>query len=100
MRRALTYARDFDALVMPHCEDPDLAAGGVMNEGELASRLGLPGIPAEAESIILARDLALVALTGARYHAAVVSCRQSLALIGDAKARHHGLGVSQRHSRV
>ncbi len=92
MRRALTYARDFDALVMPHCEDPDLAAGGVMNEGELASRLGLPGIPAEAESIILARDLALVALTGARYHAAVVSCRQSLALIGDAKAR--GLKVT------
>ncbi len=50
MRRALTYARDFDALILHHCEDPDLAAGGVMNEGELASRLGLPGIPVEAES--------------------------------------------------
>lgn len=86
MRRALTYARDLDALILPHCEDPDLAAGGVMNEGELASRLGLPGIPVEAESIALARDLRLVALTGGRYHAAVVSCRQSLALIAAAKA--------------
>jgi dihydroorotase len=92
MRRALTYARDFDALVMHHCEDPHLAAGGVMNEGEFASRLGLPGIPAEAESIMLARDLALVALTGGRYHAAVVSCRQSLALIAEAKRR--GLKVT------
>ena len=86
MRRALTYARDFDALVMHHCEDADLARGGVMNEGEFASRLGLPGIPAEAESIMLARDLRLVALTGARYHASIVSCRQSVALIAEAKA--------------
>lgn len=86
MRRALTYARDFGALILHHCEDADLAAGGVMNEGELASRLGLPGIPAEAESIVLARDLRLVALTRGRYHASVVSCRQSLALIRAAKA--------------
>lgn len=86
MRRALTYARDFDALILHHCEEPDLAAGGVMNEGELASRLGLPGIPAEAESIMLARDLRLVALTRGRYHAAIVSCRQSIALIRAAKA--------------
>ena len=86
MRRALTYARGFDALVMHHCEDADLAAGGVMNEGEFASRLGLSGVPCEAESIVLARDLRLVALTGARYHAAIVSCRQSLDLMADAKA--------------
>ncbi len=92
MRRALTYARDFDALIMHWSQDDDLAAGGVMNEGELASRLGLPGIPYEAESTILARDIQLVALTGGRYHAAIVSCRQSLDLIAAAKAR--GLRVT------
>src|SRR5262245_49287107 len=54
-RRALTYARDFDALVVHHAQDAELAAGGVMNEGELASRLGLPGIPPAAETIILER---------------------------------------------
>ena len=86
MRRALTYAHDFDALVMAFCEDRSLASGGVMNEGELASRLGLPGIPREAETIVLERDLRLVALTGARYHAAVVSSSQSIALIERAKA--------------
>ena len=86
MRRALTYARDFGALTMAFCEDRSLAEGGVMNEGELASRLGLPGIPREAEAIMLERDLRLVALTGARYHAAVVSTAQSLALIARAKA--------------
>ncbi len=92
MRRALTYARDFDALIMHHCEDIDLAAGGVMNEGEFASRLGLPGIPQEAESIVLARDMRLVALTGGRYHAAIVSCRQSLDII--AAAKQDGLRVT------
>ena len=92
MRRALTYARDFGALVMAFCEDRTLAEGGVMNEGELASRLGLPGIPREAETIVLERDLRLVALTGARYHAAVVSSSQSVALIRRAKAE--GLPVT------
>ena len=60
MRRALTYARDFDALVMHHAEDRDLAGEGVMNEGEFASRLGLAGIPREAETIMLDRDMRLV----------------------------------------
>lgn len=92
MRRVLTYARDFDALVMAFCEDRTLAEGGVMNEGELASRLGLPGIPREAETIVLERDLRLVSLTGARYHAAVVSSSQSVALIRRAKAE--GLPVT------
>ena len=86
MRRALTYADDFGALVMAFCQDATLASGGVMNEGEFASRLGLPGIPREAETIALERDLRLVALTGARYHAAVVSSSQSVALIARAKA--------------
>ncbi len=70
MRRALTYARDFDALIVHHTEDPDLVGEGVMNEGEFAARLGLVGIPRAAETIMLERDMRLVALTGGRYHAA------------------------------
>ena len=62
MRRALTYARDFDALIVHHTEDPDLVGDGVMNEGEFATRLGLLGIPRAAETIMLERDLRLVAL--------------------------------------
>lgn len=92
MRRALTYARDFDALVIHHPCDADLAGQGVMNEGELASRLGLPGIPREAETIGLERDLRLVALTGARYHAALLSNRLSLEVLR--AARDSGLAVS------
>ena len=84
MRRALSYARDFDALVMHFAEERDLATG-VMNEGELAGRLGLSGVPAEAEAIVLERDMRLVALTGARYHAVLVSTVQSLDIISRAK---------------
>ena len=86
MRRALTYGRDFGALIVHHTEDPDLVGEGVMNEGEFASRLGLPGIPREAETIPLERDMRLVALTGARYHAAVVTCRMSLDVLRAARA--------------
>jgi len=85
MRRALTYARDFDALVVHHTEDPDLVGEGVMNEGEFASRLGLLGIPKAAETIMLERDLRLVALTQSRYHAASISCADSLEMLGRAK---------------
>ncbi len=99
MRRALTYARDFDALVMHYCEDRALVGEGVMAEGLRASRLGLPGIPREAETIVLERDLSLVALTGARYHASLVSNRLSLSAL--ARARQSGLsataGVSINH---
>ena len=99
MRRALTYARDFDALVIHHCEDAELAGEGVMNEGEFASRLGLTGIPSEAETIILERDMRLVALTGARYHAALVSSAMSIEVMRAAKRA--GLpvtcGVSVNH---
>ena len=66
MRRALTYAGDFDALIIHHVEDPDLVGQGVMNEGEFAARLGLPGIPHEAETVMLERDIRLVRLTGGR----------------------------------
>jgi dihydroorotase len=86
MRRALTYARDFDALIMHHAEDADLAHSGVMNEGELASRLGLSGIPREAEAIVLDRDMRLVDLVGSRYHAVLVSTGISLAIVARAKA--------------
>jgi dihydroorotase len=86
MRRALTYARDFEALLMPHLEDPDLVGDGVMNEGEIASRLGLAGIPREAETVMLERDLRLVRLTGARYHAALISCADSAEIVRRAKA--------------
>lgn len=86
MRRALTYARDFGALLMPHIEDPDLVGDGVMNEGETASRLGLAGIPREAETVMLERDVRLVRLTGARYHAAMISCADSVEILRRAKA--------------
>jgi dihydroorotase len=85
MRNALTYARDFDALIVHHTEDPDLASTGVMNEGETATRLGLPGIPREAETIMLDRDLHIAGLTQARYHAAQVSCELSVASLRRAK---------------
>ncbi len=92
MRRALTYARDFDALLMQHVEDADLVAEGVMNEGELASRLGLMGIPREAETVMLERDIRLVRLTGARYHAAMISTADSVEIVR--RAKQDGLPVT------
>lgn len=92
MRRLLAYARDFDALIAHSIEEPELARNGVMNEGEVSSRLGLPGIPAAAESIMLQRDLELVRMTGARYHAAQISTAASLELISNARAS--GLNVT------
>jgi len=92
MRRALTYARDFDALIVHHTEDPDLIGDGVMNEGEFASRLGLLGVPAAAETVMLERDLRLVALTGGGYHAASITCAESLEVLR--RAKDAGLGVS------
>jgi dihydroorotase len=86
MRRALMYARRFDALIVQHPEDPALA-GGVMNAGELATRLGLPGIPAVAEVILIERDLRLVELTGGRLHFAHVSTAAGVEAIRRAKAR-------------
>ena len=86
MRRAMTYARDFDALVMHYAEDADLAGSGVMNAGELASRLGLGGIPVEAEAVTLDRDIRLVNMIRGRYHAALISTRMSLDVIARAKA--------------
>ena len=92
MRRALAYARSLDGLIVQHPEDPALAAGGVMNEGEIATRLGLGGIPALAEVMLIERDLRLVELTGTRYHVAHVSSAAAVQAIRAAKAR--GLPVS------
>jgi dihydroorotase len=86
MRLALSYARGFGARIVQHPEDPSLAAGGAATEGELATRLGLPGIPAAAEAILVARDIRLAALTGGTVHFAHVSTAEALALIRRAKA--------------
>jgi dihydroorotase len=92
MRRVLTYARDFDALIVHQTEDPDLIGDGVMNEGEFAARLGLLGIPSAAETVMLERDMRMVALTGGRYHAASITCAESLAVLS--RAKDEGLAVT------
>jgi dihydroorotase len=99
MRNVLAYAKDFGALIIHHLEEPTLAENGVMNEGEVATRLGLPGIPREAETIMLERDLRLAELTGGRYHAGQISCRVSLDIVRAAKARGLPItcGVSINH---
>jgi dihydroorotase len=99
MRRALTYARDFGLLVAHETQDADLSAGGVMNEGLLASWLGLPGVPREAEAIPLARDLMLARLTRGAYHAAKLSTAMSAAMMARAKADGVNVtaGVSINH---
>jgi dihydroorotase len=92
MRRALTYARDFDALIVHHTEDPNLVGEGVMHEGEFATRLGLVGIPYAAETVMLERDVRLAALTGGRYHAASLTSIESLEILK--RARDAGVEVS------
>ena len=92
MRRALERAKALGALIIDHCEERDLAGDGVMHEGEVSRRLGLPAIPASAEEIAVARDLVLAAETGARVHIAHLSTRGgALAL---AAAKGHGIGAS------
>ena len=92
MRRALEYARGFGLPVISHCEDPDLSDGGAMNEGVVATRLGLSGIPNAAESVMAMRDIALSELTGGALHIAHVSTAQTVQVIRQAKAR--GLRVT------
>src|SRR6266704_2331936 len=87
MRTALEYARTFEIPVADHCEEPTLAAGGVMHEGLVSTRLGLKGIPAAAEEIMVARDVVLAELTGGHVHLCHMSCRGSIALIREAKER-------------
>lgn len=86
MRRVLAYARTFDLLVIQHPEEPSLASAGEVSEGEIATRLGLPAITPMAEVIMIERDLRLVEITGARYHAAHVSTEAAIEAIRQAKA--------------
>jgi len=92
MRRALEYCRSFDVPVLAHEEDADLAAGGAIHEGAVATRIGLPGIPAAAEEVMVARDVLLAGLTGGRLHVQHVSTRGAVDLVRMAKRR--GLAVT------
>jgi dihydroorotase len=92
MRRALEYARDLDVVLGQHCEDDGLAAGGSMHEGEWSSRLGIPGVPAAAEEVMVARDIALVRLTGTPVHFLHLSTAGSVELVRQARAE--GLPVT------
>jgi dihydroorotase len=98
MRNVLSYAKDFNALVVHHTEDPYLSSGS-MNSGEVASRLGLSGTSKIAETIMLERDVRLVEMTGGRYHAATISCRESLDVVKAAKEKKLPVtcGVSINH---
>lgn len=101
VRRAMSYAKLFDALLVQHAEEPSLSSG-VMHEGELSSRWGLTGIPAAAETIMIERDLRLMELTGGRLHIGQISCEASVEIIRAAKNR--GLpvtcGVSAAHLQL
>ncbi|HVL04603.1 MAG TPA: dihydroorotase [Acidimicrobiales bacterium] len=92
MRRALEYASALGVVLGQHCEDDELALGGHMHEGEWSSRLGIPGAPAEAEELMVARDISLVRLTGGRVHFLHLSTAGSVAAVRAAKAE--GLPVS------
>lgn len=92
MRRALSYARTFGLLIIQHPEEPELARHGTMNESEVATRLGLAGIPSVAEVMMVERDIRLVELTGGRYHVAHVSTAAAIEVVRRAKKR--GLNVT------
>jgi dihydroorotase len=87
MRRAMEFARSLDLLVIDHCEDLNLSAGGDMHEGAHSTRLGLRGIPASSEDVMVARDIILAENTGARYHVAHISTRRAVAMVAFAKSK-------------
>ncbi len=92
MRRAMEFAKSYDLPIIQHCEDLNLSAGGDMHEGLQSVRWGLRGIPAASEDVMVARDLVLAELTGARYHVAHISTRNAVAMVD--YARRAGLPVS------
>src|SRR5437016_8584800 len=92
MRRAMEFARSYDLPIIQHCEDLTLSAGGDMHEGASSVRWGLRGIPAASEDVMVARDLVLAQLTGARYHVAHISTRNAIAMVE--YARRQGLTVT------
>jgi len=85
MRKALEYSRIFDVPVIDHCEDPALVDGGVMNEGETSTRLGLRGWPAVAEDVMVQRDILLAGYTGGHAHVAHVSSARAVGFVREAK---------------
>ena len=87
MRRAMEFARSLDLLVIDHCEDLNLSAGGDMHEGTHSTRLGLRGIPASSEDVMVARDILLAENTGAKYHVAHISTRRAVAMVAFAKSK-------------
>lgn len=87
MRRALQYSKMFDRVIMQHCEVPELTVGGVMNEGFESTRLGLGGMPAAAEDVMVARDIRLAEITGGRLHIQHISTARSVELVREGKRR-------------
>jgi dihydroorotase len=87
MRNALAYSRMFERPIIDHCEDPELVRGAAMNEGPVATRLGLKGAPTAAEEIMVARNVALAELTGGWAHIAHLSSARAVAIVREAKAR-------------
>src|SRR5262249_28508108 len=92
MRRAMEFARSYDLPIIQHCEDLNLRAGGELHEGPPTGRGGRRGIPAASEDVMVARDLVLAQLTGARYHVAHISTSNAIAMLG--YARRAGLPVT------
>jgi dihydroorotase len=92
MRRAMEYSRDLGLPIIDHCEDKTLSGNGIINEGQMSAKLGLKGIPAAAEEVMVARDLNLVKLTRPRLHIAHVSTKGSMELIR--RAREEGISVT------
>jgi dihydroorotase len=92
MRKALQYAKMFDKVIMQHCQVPELTVGGVMNEGFESVKLGLGGMPAAAEDIMVARDIRLAEITGGRVHIQHLSTERAVELVREGKKR--GIGVT------
>ena len=87
MRRALNYAKSFDGLIIQHAEEPHLYSNSVVNEGEIATRMGLTGVPSFAEAMIVQRDLWMVEETKCRYHVGHISTRETVEIIRQAKKK-------------
>ncbi|MDG1707408.1 MAG: dihydroorotase [Emcibacteraceae bacterium] len=92
MNRIFKYASTFDALIVQHLAEPNLSKNGCMNAGDLATRLGMPGIPTAAETLVLERDVRLLKGTQGRYHASQVTCADSIEVLE--KAKSEGLNVT------
>ena len=87
MRRAMAYGTVFDALIIHHAEDVNLSGSGHMNSGEISTRLGLAGMPAESEAIMVGRDVRLAQMTGGRLHLAHLTTAESIDIVRRAKSR-------------